>query len=613
MKLPDCEDVFDESVSLTRNEWQDIVKRLAEDGEKGIDDFIKEMAKRKDSSIAKRFEQIRKRLKKQSEEVMERKQRSLSEEMTRERERWENYLERIESERTQMLKEEKGLDRDLNKDLKQLILDDEIVKLVSGTPPGKDDKEPGFLSKVAIALRNLFYKIGRTLARFWLWLKLKLGLIKPHEVKREKGRRISFALTFPEASDALSSFDEKFSNALMTDPKVNRLVKRRLKGSKVSKSGHLSGDRYVTEAKSQISKDLVKKRREYKKRVAKRRETLINRLDELSRNRERAKKELARHPEETRKRYSDLLERFKERLKSRSKATVKKRLVSQLKASNYIRQEGGKIIVTEHLVKRFATLVFTKEIKNLAYSHHFVTGGSDSSLGLYQRARPISVYESSRMDIVSSLVESRLHHPGFKGLDDDDIIVHREVKGSQAHVVLIYDRSGSMDENQRIGAAKRAVLAIYEAVKRDDPRNIVDIIALDTNVSEIDLLGVWRSEPQGFTNTGESLRVANELLRDSPATFRLVYLITDGLPEAYTSGGKAFAGNPEKSLDYALAQAKKLAKEKRCRFTIIMLEPKEQLYIDAAKKIARAARGSMITTDPQKLASEMLMDYVKVR
>jgi uncharacterized protein with von Willebrand factor type A (vWA) domain len=94
----------------------------------------------------------------------------------------------------------------------------------------------------------------------------------------------------------------------------------------------------------------------------------------------------------------------------------------------------------------------------------------------------------------------------------------------------------------------------------------------------------------------------------------LIYLITDGLPEAYTdpSTGAPRAGDLEKSLQLAVREAKRLKIYVELKFTIILLEPKEQLYSEAAQTISRAAGGSVIVTDPHELATEMLMDYIEV-
>ncbi len=101
-----------------------------------------------------------------------------------------------------------------------------------------------------------------------------------------------------------------------------------------------------------------------------------------------------------------------------------------------------------------------------------------------------------------------------------------------------------MEENDRILAAKKAVLALFKAVKRRDRRNIVDLVGFDTDVRPMDLVSVWESKPGGFTNTGAALKTAAELLRHSRSDQNLVYLITDGYPEAYTDkDGKSMIGS----------------------------------------------------------------------
>jgi uncharacterized protein with von Willebrand factor type A (vWA) domain len=130
----------------------------------------------------------------------------------------------------------------------------------------------------------------------------------------------------------------------------------------------------------------------------------------------------------------------------------------------------------------------------------------------------------------------------------------------------------------------------------------------------MDLLQAWNSTPSGFTNTGEALTTAFNLLKDSKADKKLIYLITDGLPEAYTDTktGEPRAGNLEKSLAIAVSAAKKFNKIYSLKLTIILLEPKEKMYKEAATTIAKAAGGSVLVTDPQELATEMLMDYIEL-
>jgi uncharacterized protein with von Willebrand factor type A (vWA) domain len=130
----------------------------------------------------------------------------------------------------------------------------------------------------------------------------------------------------------------------------------------------------------------------------------------------------------------------------------------------------------------------------------------------------------------------------------------------------------------------------------------------------MDLLSAWQCSPSGFTNTSEALGTAYTLIKNSKADNKLIYLITDGLPEAYTDPrtGEPRAGDLDKSLNLAVTQAKKYKKIDRLKLIIILLEPKDKLYTDAAKTIAQAATGSVIVTDPKELATEMLTNYIEI-
>lgn len=125
----------------------------------------------------------------------------------------------------------------------------------------------------------------------------------------------------------------------------------------------------------------------------------------------------------------------------------------------------------------------------------------------------------------------------------------------------------------------------------------------------MDLVQVWESKPAGFTNTGEALRVARDLVAKSSSDLKIIYLITDGFPEAYTENGRGIAGDNPRSLAYALHEAACLARLRNVRLVHILLEPKDKLFVDAAQQIVGAAHGKLITTDPNRLAADMLMDY----
>lgn len=154
-------------------------------------------------------------------------------------------------------------------------------------------------------------------------------------------------------------------------------------------------------------------------------------------------------------------------------------------------------------------------------------------------------------------------------------------------------------------AAKRAALALHHAVKSKNARNRVDVLLMDTSLRQASLREVWEAEPTGFTNTGAALRVARGLCERRGRT--LVYLITDGLPEAYTKEGEDVAGHPEKAMAYAKEQARLLRRERGLAgFVMLLLEPKDEMYVKAAEGLAREAGGRVVPVDPQELARTLL-------
>jgi uncharacterized protein with von Willebrand factor type A (vWA) domain len=190
------------------------------------------------------------------------------------------------------------------------------------------------------------------------------------------------------------------------------------------------------------------------------------------------------------------------------------------------------------------------------------------------------------------------------------MVVLREVSTSELHAVVLVDISGSMEENGRLEAARRATLALVQAVKRDNPRNMVDIVSVSTRARLMTLREVMKMGPQGFTNMQEAFAMAKGLLASSRADRRMVFVVTDGLPEAYTAvDGEPMAGDLQKAMDLALSEVGTLGRLEELTLVIFMLEPKDPAFLNAARRLAEAGSGSVITADPAHLASQMLGSY----
>ena len=190
-----------------------------------------------------------------------------------------------------------------------------------------------------------------------------------------------------------------------------------------------------------------------------------------------------------------------------------------------------------------------------------------ASTGVYEKARLRQPEEVAHLDLPSSLLAAR--QAGSKHIDENVSYVYREVTSERVHVVVMFDKSGSMAEDEKLPAAKKALLALYVAIRRRHPDATVDVVAFDNEVRLMDLLELWETSPGAFTNTGEALHTAHLLLRASRANRKEVYVVTDGLPEAYTDpDGRVHSGNLEAAMAHAVGRAQELATIPHLKFSI---------------------------------------------
>jgi Mg-chelatase subunit ChlD len=340
-------------------------------------------------------------------------------------------------------------------------------------------------------------------------------------------------------------------------------------------------------------------------------QSVTHHLQARERDLERAAEEKRKAMEAQRRRLEEERVEAERRARSRTESEIRageeRRLERELKERGFVAERGGELAVTYGLVERFARLILEEESRGLPGDVRMSLKGGGAT-GIYEKARLQRADEIAHIDLPSSLIAARL--AGLAHIDESTSYIYREITSERVHVVLAFDRSGSMEELGKLEAAKKALLALYVAIRRRHPDATIDVLAFDNEVRVMDLVELWECTAGAFTNTAEALRAAHILLRASRATRRELYLITDGLPEAYTGeDGRVRSGQLDVAMEHALERARELATIPQLRSTMILLKSEHPEYELAARSIARTVGGDLVVTDPGHLGVELLVRW----
>ncbi|MGA8303782.1 MAG: hypothetical protein WA691_03970 [Thermoplasmata archaeon] len=529
----------------------DLIRALAEEGVEGARRLLRDAATR-DRELADRLAQLRERLRRQAA----RRSSRLEEEYDRRQTELDQVARRSDEEVAQRivaleqrLKAARAIDWSRLPD--DLLGEVSAALLLPTASWNRPPPRPGIGARIRAAL-----------ARFVAWLRGLFGRKRPSPPAR-KERRVSIAVA--------------------------------------SGVGRTLGASEMGEALARLSTP-------QKDELA---ETVTGALRTQERELERAAEEKRRAAEAQRRRLEEerreALRRAADNTEARVREGEERRVERELKERGFVAERGGELVVTYGLVERFARLLLEEESRRLPGDIRLSLRGGGST-GVYEKARLRRAEEVARLDLPSSLLAARL--AGQRHIDEGTSYVYREVTSERVHAVLAFDRSGSMSESGKLDAAKKALLALYVAVRRRYPDATIDVFAFDNEVQVLDLVELWECKAGAFTNTAEALRAAHLLLRASRATRRELYLITDGLPEAYTAeDGRVRSGQLDVAMERALERARELATVSPLKSTMILLKSEHPEYETAARTIARTMGGELVVTDPVRLGVEILVRW----
>lgn len=591
--LPDCR-AYADPFYLNPEQRRELILLIAEMGEAGVEEFIRRH-QADDTNIARRVAKMRAKIMEEAAELRRRLYSQYDEKRREEHQRMERVLEQLRRDEKRILESEEKLGARLPRELEERVKALPIIEMAM-----KPSQRLAWYKRIWNTLRNL-------VAAFWHGLLWLLGR------RRKPAKARAIAIGVPGASGPGVIVELDLEKALAANPDLRRRIRHHMGDSWGVRTRRMWRILLGIENYADVAQQIME---EEAKRAAEERSTELRKeIDHLEEERKRRQEEAKRSEEET-KAELERLDRLEASERAQLEATLARRpledvkeiVEGELEASGLVQKIGDDLQVTGRFLETLAGIVYAEESRGIGHTAESPLGATIEGEGILERGPILSYYETSHMDTVASLLNARMHHPHVKHLLDEDVLVYRERRASLTHIVIVVDKSLSMEENQRMEAAKRACLALYWGVKRKSPQNKIDILLMDTSVARANLSQAWATKPGGFTNTGRAIEAARALLLSSRANNKLLFLVTDGLPEALTIEGKDVAGRPEEALSYAVRQAERLRDVKGLLTTIVLLEAKDPLFLKAGERLAKKARGKVIKVTPQELTRSLLVE-----
>lgn len=591
--LPDCRDVAD-PFYLTPEQRRELILLIAEQGEAGIEEFVRRH-QADDSAIARKIAKLRAKLLEEAAEVRRRLHSQFDEKRMEQERRARHILDQLRAEEERLKEHERELRARLPSAVEAHLRSLPVIELALQPP-----RRLGWFAR----LRNW---ARRWLARVWHAILGLFGLRPPAP------RAKAIVIGVPGLGGPGIEVPLDLERALAQNPDLRRRIRSGLGASWGVRARRLwrillGLENYAEVAREIMQQEAKRAAEEHVRELEADKRRLEEELARRREEEERVRKEVEQEVERLNRAEEEERRRLEERLAVKPESDAVEIVAAELEAAALVERLEGKLHITGRFLESLAGLVYAEEAKGVGPTSESPLGTSIEGEGLLERTPLLSYYETAHMDTVGSLVQARTRHPHVRHLLEEDVLVFRERRSSLTHVVIILDKSLSMAENRRMEAAKRAALALYWGTKLRSPLNQIDFVLMDTSVHRATLSQCWEAQPSGFTNTGRALELARALFLQSRATRKVLFLVTDGLPEALTIEGKDTAGRPEEALAYAVRQAERLRHVKDLAFSMVLLEPKDPLFVQAAEKLAQKGRGRVVKVTPAELTRSLLVE-----
>lgn len=198
-------------------------------------------------------------------------------------------------------------------------------------------------------------------------------------------------------------------------------------------------------------------------------------------------------------------------------------------------------------------------------------------------------------------------------MSEADFEVHEREMNANCSTVLMLDISHSMIlyGEDRITPAKMVAMSLVEFVRRNHPRDTLDVITFGDEAERIppDRIAYVGVGPY-HTNTCDGLRLAQSILRRRRNANKRIFMVTDGKPSAVFDRGRLYRNSF--GLD-PLVLEKTFAEARACRKGGIRVNTfmiaKDPYLVEFVEKFSRICGGKAFYTGLDALGEFIFVDY----
>ena len=185
--------------------------------------------------------------------------------------------------------------------------------------------------------------------------------------------------------------------------------------------------------------------------------------------------------------------------------------------------------------------------------------------------------------------------------------MHEREQSANCSTVLMLDISHSMIlyGEDRITPAKMVAMSLVEFVRRNYPRDTLDVITFGDEAAEIPADRIaYVSVGPFHTNTCDGLRLAQNILRRRKNGNKQIFMVTDGKPSAVFDRGRLYRnsfGLDPLVLSKTFAEARNCRKQK-IRVNTFMIA-KDPYLVEFVENFSRICGGKAFYTGLDDLGS----------